>query len=120
MDRLVEVQDIRKDRVQPKFIAVLVTCGSGEEAVKIAHSLVEQRLAACVNLVSPVRSIYRWEGTILDEREWILIIKTQKSRFKKLEKEVKALHSYTVPEIIGLSIVEGSSSYLNWLEQMTK
>jgi periplasmic divalent cation tolerance protein len=56
----------------------------------------------------------------LDEKEWILIIKTQKDRFKKLEKEVRSLHSYAVPEIIGLPVVEGSSSYLKWLEGMTK
>jgi len=104
----------------PEFIVVLVTCGSKEEGLKIAHSLVEERLAACVNLVSPVRSIYRWEGKICDEKEWILIIKTQKQGFEELEKKVKSLHSYSVPEIIGLPIVEGSSSYLEWLEEMTK
>jgi periplasmic divalent cation tolerance protein len=101
-------------------IIVLVTCGSEEEAVKIAHSLVEERLAACVNLISPARSIYRWEGKIWDEREWILIIKTQKKRFEELEKKVKSLHSYSVPEIIGLPIVEGTPSYLKWLEEMTE
>jgi periplasmic divalent cation tolerance protein len=101
-------------------IVALVTCGSEEEAVKIAHSLVEERLAACVNIISPVRSIYRWEGKIWDEREWILIIKTQKKRFEGLEKKVKSLHSYSVPEIIALPIVEGSASYLKWLEEMTK
>jgi periplasmic divalent cation tolerance protein len=106
--------------MQSKFIAVLVTCGSEEEALRIARSLVEKRLAACVNLVSPVRSIYRWEGKILDEKEWILIIKTQKDRFKKLEKEVRSLHSFAVPEIIGLPVIEGSSSYLKWLEEMTQ
>ncbi len=105
----------------PEFIVVLLTCGSEEEALKIAHSLVEERLAACVNLISPVRSIYRWEGKIWDEKEWILIIKTQKERFEELEKKVKSLHSYSVPEIIGLPIVEGSSSYLQWLlEETTK
>jgi periplasmic divalent cation tolerance protein len=101
-------------------IIVLVTCGSEEEALKIAHSLVEERLAACVNLVFPVRSIYRWEGKIWDEEEWLLIIKTQKQRFEELEKKVKSLHSYSVPEIIGLPIIEGSSSYLEWLKEMTK
>ena len=102
------------------FIVVLVTCGSEEEALKIAHSLVEERLAACVNVISPVRSIYRWEGKILDEKEWILFIKTQKERFEDLERKVKFLHSYSVPEIIGLPIVKGASSYLDWLVEMTK
>ncbi len=100
-------------------IVVLVTCGSEEEAVKIANALVEAHLAACVNLVSPIRSIYRWEGKIWDEKECLLIIKTQKERFEGLEKKVKSLHSYSVPEIISLPILEGSSSYLNWLLEMT-
>ncbi len=101
-------------------IVVLVTCGSEEESLKIAQLLVEDRLAACVNLVPPVRSIYRWEGKIWDEEEWILIIKTQKHRFEELERNVKALHSYSVPEIISLPIIQGASSYLDWLEEMTK
>ena len=101
-------------------IVILVTCGSEEEALKIANSLVEERLAACVNIVSPIRSIYRWEGKICDEREWILYIKTQKQRFEDLEKKVRALHSYSVPEIIALPIIEGASSYLNWVKGMTE
>ena len=101
-------------------IVVLVTCGSEEEAIKIAHLLVENRLAACVNLVLPIRSIYRWEGKIWDEREWLLIIKTQKQRFEALEEKVRSLHSYSVPEIIGLPIIEGNSAYLKWLEKMTE
>ena len=101
-------------------IVVLVTCGSEEEALKIAHALVEDHLAACVNLVSPVRSIYRWDGKIWDEKEWLLIIKTQKSRFEELEKKVKSLHSYAVPEIISLPIIGGSSPYLTWIRENTK
>jgi len=101
-------------------IVVLVTCGSEEEALKIANILVEDRLAACVNLVAPIRSIYRWEGKIWDEKEWLLIIKTQKHRFEELEKKVKSLHSYSVPEIISLSITEGSSAYLSWIRENTK
>jgi len=101
-------------------IVVLVTCGSEEEAAKIANSLVEERLAACVNILSPIRSIYRWEGKIWDEKEWMLIIKTQKKRFEDLEKRVKSIHSYSVPEIIVLPIVKGSASYLRWLEETTE
>ena len=100
-------------------IIVLVTCSSEEEALKIARSLVEERLAACVNLISPVRSIYRWEEKIWDERECLLVIKTQKQRFEELEGMVKSLHSYSVPEIIALPIVKGTSSYLDWLIEMT-
>jgi periplasmic divalent cation tolerance protein len=101
-------------------IVVLVTCGSEEEALKIANILVEKHIAACVNLVSPIRSIYRWEEKIWDEKEWLLIIKTQKQKFKELEKKVKSLHSYSVPEIISLPITEGSSAYLNWIKENTK
>jgi periplasmic divalent cation tolerance protein len=101
-------------------IVVFVTCGSEEEALKIANALVESRLAACANLVAPIRSIYRWEGKIWDEKEWLLIIKTEKHRFEELEKRVKSLHSYSVPEIISLPIVEGSSAYLNWIRENTK
>ena len=106
--------------MQTESIVVLVTCASEEEALKIARSLVEERLAACVNLFPPVRSIYRWDGKIWDEKEWLLIIKTQQNRFEELEKRVKVLHSYSVPEIIGLPIVEGSASYLKWLKETTQ
>jgi len=106
--------------MKPEFIAILVTCGSEEEALKIANALVEEHLAACVNLVAPIRSIYRWEGKIWDEKEWLLIIKTQKDRFEELEKKVKSLHSYSVPEIISLPVTEGSSAYLNWIKENTK
>jgi periplasmic divalent cation tolerance protein len=101
-------------------VVVLVTCGSEEEALKIANALVENRLAACVNLVAPIRSVYRWEGKIWDEKEWLLIIKTQKHRFEELEKKVKSLHSYSVPEITSLPITEGSSAYLDWIKENTK
>jgi periplasmic divalent cation tolerance protein len=101
-------------------IVVLVTCGSEDEALKIANALVEEHLAACVNLVAPIRSIYRWEGKIWDEKEWLLIIKTQKDRFEELEKKVKSLHSYSVPEIISLPIVEGSLAYLDWIKENTE
>jgi len=103
----------------PDSLVVFVTCGSEEEALKIAHALVEERVAACVNLVSPIRSIYRWEGKVWDENEWLLIIKTQIARFNDIETRVTALHSYSIPEIIALPIIKGSSSYLHWLKEMT-
>jgi len=103
-----------------QFVVVLVTCGTEEEAVKVARAVVEERLAACTNLISPVRSIYQWEGKICDDREWLLIIKTRQERYKQLEEKVKSLHSYSVPEIISLPILEGSSSYLEWVRETTK
>jgi periplasmic divalent cation tolerance protein len=101
-------------------IVVFVNCNSEEEAAKIGHSLVEEHLAACVNIHSPGRSIYRWEGKIWDEKEWTLVIKTQRVRFEELERKVKSLHSYSVPEIISLPIVEGNPEYLKWVEEMTQ
>jgi len=101
-------------------VVVFVTCGSEEEGLKIANALVQEHLAACVNLISPIRSVYRWEGKIWDEKEWLLIIKTQKDRFGELEKKVKSLHSYSVPEIISLPIEEGSSDYLDWIRVSTE
>jgi periplasmic divalent cation tolerance protein len=103
-----------------QFIVVFVTCGSEEESLKIARTLVEERLAACANMVSSIRSLYRWQGKIWDEKEWLLIIKTQKDRFDELANKVKALHSYSVPEIIALPIIEGPASYFHWIEEMTQ
>lgn len=101
-------------------IVVLVTAGSAGEAAKIARHLVESRLAACVNIVSPVRSIYWWNGKVARDREYLLIIKTRKRMFAKLRDAVLALHSYTTPEIIALPIVEGSAAYLQWMDESLK
>ncbi len=100
-------------------IVVLVTCASEEEALRIANALVQEHLAACVNLIAPVRSIYRWEGKIWDEKEWLLLIKTQNQRFKEIEEKVKSLHSYTTPEIVTLPITQGSLPYLHWIRENT-
>ncbi len=100
-------------------IVVFITASSEEEAVKIARSLVEAKLAGCVNIIKNIRSIYRWEETVEDEPEVLMIVKTQKSLMNDLMKKVKELHSYTVPEIIALPIVEGSEEYLKWLRNVT-
>ncbi|HXN97678.1 MAG TPA: divalent-cation tolerance protein CutA [Candidatus Acidoferrales bacterium] len=102
-------------------IVVLVTCGSTKEARKIARALVEQRLAACANiLASPVHSVYRWKGKVESAKEFLLIIKTTQSRFAKLQAEVKRLHSYDVPEIIALPISRGTANYLTWISDSVK
>ncbi len=103
----------------PEHIVVFVTCGSEDEAIKIARSIVEEKLAACANVLSPIRSIYRWEGKIWDEQEWLLIIKTQHAKFEEVEKRVKSLHSYTTPEIIAVPIADGSAAYLRWISEMS-
>ncbi len=99
-------------------IVVLVTCGSAKEAQHIARTLVEERFAACGNILeAPVRSIYRWKGKVESAKEFLLVIKTSSKRFAALLERVKRLHSYDVPEIIALPIAKGSSEYLNWLSE---
>ncbi|MEF9437814.1 MAG: divalent-cation tolerance protein CutA [Candidatus Mariimomonas ferrooxydans] len=100
-------------------IVVLITAPKEEEAVKIAKVLVEKRLAACVNMIKDIRSIYRWQGKIEDDTEILLIVKTKKRLFEALATEVKRIHSYTVPEIIALPIVQGLEDYLKWLSEST-
>ena len=101
-------------------IVVLVTAGSAENAEAIARALVEQRLAACVNVLSGVRSIYRWQGRVADDSEWLLVVKTERGHFAAVESRVRALHTYEVAEVIALEIVEGSKPYLDWLVAETR
>lgn len=98
---------------------VLVTAGSMEAAEKIAHALVEEHLAACVNIVPQIRSIYRWEGKVVDDSEVLMIIKTREERFEALREKVVELHSYDVPEIISFTIGKAHQPYLDWLDDET-
>jgi periplasmic divalent cation tolerance protein len=100
-------------------LIVFITASGEDEAAKISRALVEARLAGCVNIIKNIRSIYSWEGKIEDEAEVLMIAKTQKHLFDPLMKKVKALHSYKVPEIIAMPIVDGSENYLKWLRQVT-
>jgi periplasmic divalent cation tolerance protein len=102
-----------------EYIVVYVTAPNEEEAGKIARSLVEDKLAGCVNIVKNMRSIYRWQGKIEDEDEVLMIVKTRKEHFAHIREMVKRLHSYSVPEIIVLPIVAGSEDYLTWLKEET-
>ena len=100
---------------------VLVTCGSLTEGRRVARSAVSKRLAACVNIIlSPVESFYTWKGNLEKAREYLLVIKTTEKCLAKLEKEVKQLHSYKVPEFIALPILGGSKDYLAWLRESVK
>ncbi|MFQ5926370.1 MAG: divalent-cation tolerance protein CutA [Terriglobia bacterium] len=96
-------------------VVVLVTCANADEAVTIARALVGQQLAACVNISQPMRSIYRWQGKLADEQEVLLVIKTERSLFDRVRRAVEKLHSYQVPEVICLPIIDGAPNYLNWL-----
>ena len=98
-------------------IVVLSACASSEEAARIARGLVEKRLAACVNVLPGVRSIYRWKGAIEDESEVVLVIKSSRALFNQLRIELERMHSYEVPEAIAIPVVEGSEPYLAWMER---
>ncbi len=100
-----------------EFIVVFVTVGSPAEGQRLARSLVEERLAACVNRIPHLQSVYRWEGKIEESEEELLVIKSRRTLFPVLEKRVRELHSYSVPEIVALPIVEGNEAYLKWLEE---
>src|SRR5882672_6477010 len=95
-----------------EFVVVLVTASSGDEAVQIGRALVEDRLAACANVVGPIRSIYRWEGAVEDAAEHLLVIKARAADFAALEALVRELHSFDVPEVIALPLRAGSAPYL--------
>ncbi|PKL51573.1 MAG: cytochrome C biogenesis protein CcdA [Nitrospira bacterium HGW-Nitrospira-1] len=103
-----------------EYIIVFITAPNEEEAAGIGHALVGERLAACVNIIGPVRSIYRWQGRIEDEQEVLLIVKTKRVLFERLQERVTELHTYSVPEIIALPLVEGNEAYLRWLGQETE
>ncbi len=100
-------------------VVALSTCASAEEAGKIARALVDQRLAACVNILSPVQSVYRWKGAVEEAAEWLLVIKTRRVLFDEVQKAIRALHSYEVPELIALPIVAGAQNYLDWIDAET-
>ncbi|MBX5494533.1 MAG: divalent-cation tolerance protein CutA [Bryobacteraceae bacterium] len=100
-------------------IVAISTCGSEEEAEKVARALVDSRLAACVNISSPIRSIYRWKGAVETEREWMLVIKTRRGLVEQVREMIQKQHSYDVPEFIVLPIVDGSERYLDWIDQET-
>ena len=102
-----------------EFIIVLITASKEDEAVRIARELVDSRLAACVNMVKGIRSIYRWKGKREDEEEVLMVVKTRQDLFDGLKKRVKELHSYSVPEIIALPVMEGSEEYFKWLREET-
>ena len=104
----------------PKYAIVFITAGSMDEAKRIARALVDQRLAACCNIVNPIVSIYRWNGKVNEDPEVLIIAKTRKSLFKALVRRVTELHSYDVPEVICLPLIEGSAPYLKWLGESTR
>jgi len=100
---------------EQKYQIVISTCGERAEAEQIARVLVEEGLAACVNIVPNVHSVYRWQGKVASGEEAMLIIKTTRAGYPLLEKKLRTVHSYELPEIVAVPIVEGLDEYLSWL-----
>ena len=101
-------------------VLVLSTAGNEPEARKIAHELVERRLAACVNIVPRIQSVYRWEGKVGTAEEYLLVIKTTKSYCVEVQSAIRELHSYELPECIVISVESGSEEYLKWIEDSVR
>jgi periplasmic divalent cation tolerance protein len=99
---------------------VLSTCGSLEEAREIAQALVERKLAACVNIVPNIESVYRWKGEIESSTEHLLLIKTTEEAFPSLRDAITELHSYEVPECVEFVVTDGSADYLKWIEETVR
>ncbi|NSW85029.1 MAG: divalent-cation tolerance protein CutA [Syntrophobacteraceae bacterium] len=100
-------------------LIVLVTAGKEEESLAIARAVVEEKLAACVNIIPRIRSIYRWKGEVCDDHEFFLVMKTRSDLFPSLQSRVRELHSYEVPEIVAFPVEQGLSEYLSWVSEST-
>lgn len=101
------------------YIQIFTTVPDKKTAEKIAETLIENKLAACVQIF-PVKSIYRWKGKIERGKEYLCIIKSKEALYRKIERKIKEIHPYTVPEIISSTILSGSSQYLKWLDKETR
>ena len=104
---------------QTSAIVVFVTVGSAAEAHRIADALIEKRLAACVQLLPEMLSVYRWQGAVRHDAEYLLLIKTVAARFEELSDAIRQLHSYETPEIIALPVTRGFAPYLSWVLNQT-
>jgi periplasmic divalent cation tolerance protein len=98
-----------------QILVVLVTTENQREAAKIGEGMVNARLAACANIIPEIQSVYRWKGKVVKAQEVLLILKTTKSRYRALEKAIKAMHTYEIPEIIALSVKDGLDRYIGWV-----
>ena len=105
--------------MKQSFVQVITTVSEKKDAEKIAKVLIDGRLVACVQIIGPIKSIYRWKGKIENANEWTCLIKTRKTLYKKVESAIKKIHPYEVPEIIAISIAKGSEDYLKWLSDET-
>lgn len=98
-------------------IIVFSNCGSEDEALGVARALIEGRLAACVNIVPGIRSVYPWKGAVQEDTEWMLVIKSTRPLFEQLSAALRKAHSYEIPEVLALPVVDGSKEYLDWMDR---
>ena len=101
-------------------VVIMVTARSRRECRKIARRLVDEKLAACVNITQGIQSVYHWEGKVVQEREYLMFIKTTRDLFPEIETEIALIHSYHTPEIICLPIIDGSRNYMQWLGEAVR
>jgi periplasmic divalent cation tolerance protein len=102
-----------------QVLVILVTTENQEEAVRIGEGMVNAKLAACANIISGIHSIYRWKGKVVKAEEVLLLLKSTKSRYRALEKAIRAIHTYETPEIIALPVKEGLDQYIGWVQSET-
>ena len=102
---------------QTEAMIALCTCPSRQVAERLAHQLVEKRCAACVNIIPGVQSVYRWQGQVAQDEEYLLVVKTTRKYFDSLSAQIADTHPYELPEVIGVSIEQGLSAYLRWIEE---
>jgi periplasmic divalent cation tolerance protein len=100
----------------PEYLQVMTTVATREVADQIAASLVQQRLAACVQVIGPISSTYRWQGAVETSQEWLCLVKSRKDLYGPLEEAIRRLHPYEVPEILAIPVKAGSAAYLAWLD----
>ncbi len=100
-----------------EYILVMTTVGSEEQALTIANALVYKKVAACVNIVPAIRSVYRFKGKVWDDEEYLLIIKSTAAHYDEIEKTITALHNYEIPEILSFPMVKGKPEFLNWIQE---
>ncbi len=105
--------------METKYITILVTTPDNTTAERIAYQLLEKKLAACINIVPNLTSIYKWMGKIETSQETLMIIKTKTELFEEIKKEIRRIHPYQVPEIISIPIQDGNKEYLKWIEEET-
>lgn len=99
-----------------RYIQVITTISDKSGAEKIAKALINKKLAACVQIAGPIKSIYRWKGKIETAKEWVCVIKTRKNLYEKVEAAIKKIHPYEVPEIIAVPIAAANKDYLKWIK----